>query len=92
MIYIVLISMIFTVIGIVKNKNFEYRKSFSIALIVYSVVIRFMLFDVWSDGNGNMVFSGGILLTNSAVTALTIITYLGMIIGMEILLFSLANR
>ena len=92
LIYIVLISIIFTIIAIIRSKNYEYKKSFSIALIIYSIIIRFMLLDVGSDSNGNLIFSGGIILSNHSATILTVITYLGMIIGMEILLFSIARR
>ncbi len=92
MIYIVLISLIFTIIAILKNRYFEYHKQISIAVIVYSIVIKLILLDSIPDGLGFHVLSGGIKLSSEGVQVLSNLSYLCILIGMEVMLFSYSKR
>ena len=78
MIYVLLISLIFTGIGIAKNRKFEYKKHIGLALLVYAAIFRFMLLDTGSDGAGNAIFSGGITFSDDLMTPFVITSYLVM--------------
>lgn len=88
MIYVVLISLIFTGIGIAKNKHFKYKKSIGLALLVYATIFRFMLLDSGSDGAGNAIFSGGITFSGDLLTPFAITCYLVMLLGLLIYIYS----
>lgn len=80
MIYAILISLIFVIIGIRKNKLYEYQKVTSFAIIVYSILFRFMLLDgritIYSDYYGTLIY----------------ITYIAMLIGTITFIFSYARE
>lgn len=80
LIYTILISLIFVIIGIRKNKLYEYQKVTSFAIIVYAILIRFMLLD------------GGITIYSDHYGTLIYITYIAMLIGIITLIFSYARE
>lgn len=94
MIYAVLISLIFVIIGIIKNKMYEYQKVISFAIIVYSILLRFMLFDAENRKfeDGTVLFSGGFILSYEQMGLLANITYFGMLIGVIALIHSYARK
>ena len=88
MIYILLISMLFTGIGIAKNRTFEYKKPIGLALMVYAAIFRFMLLDTGSDGAGNATLSGGITFSGDLLTPFAITCYFVMLLGLLIYIYS----
>lgn len=92
MIYIILISLIFTGIGIAKNKKYHYKKMMGVALWVYATLFRFMLLDSGSDGSGNVIFSGGFTFSRDHLTFFTTATYILMLLGLLIFIYSEATE
>lgn len=80
MIYAVFISLIFVIIGISKNKLYEYQKVISFAIIMYSIIFRFMLSD------------GKLAIPADTVGTLINITYFTILIGIITYVFSYARQ
>lgn len=87
MVYILMLSLIFTVVGILKNKRFEYKKNIGLSILVYATIFRFMLADMGSDGSGNVVFSGNISFDGELLMPLIYLSYVIMLIGLLIYIY-----